>query len=73
MLAIDEELLTALRVRAARSGRAESEVVEEALRRYLGLDALLEQVWAANDDGLTEQQALEVAYSELRAARAERG
>jgi hypothetical protein len=65
-------LLAAVRARAARAGRPEAEVVEEALRRYLGLDALLEDVWAANSDGPSEDEALELAYSELRAARAER-
>lgn len=47
-------------------------VVEEALR-HLGLDALLEDLWAGNADRLSEDEALELAYPELRAARAERG
>lgn len=69
---IDAALLSAVRARAARVGRPDAEVVEEALRRYLGLDALLEDVWAANADGLSEDEALELAYAELRAVRAER-
>ena len=47
-MTIDEEVLRAVKVRAARSGKADSEVIEEALRRELGLD-LLERLWARND------------------------
>ncbi|MPZ88151.1 MAG: ribbon-helix-helix protein, CopG family [Nitriliruptorales bacterium] len=71
-LIIEEGLLAAVRERAQRVGRPESELVEEALRRYLGLDGLLEQIWAASPDDLSEQESLELAYSELRAARVER-
>lgn len=66
---IDAALLEAVRQRATRSGRQEAEVVEDALRRYLGLDGLLEEIWAANAEGLSEDEAMELAYSELRAAR----
>jgi len=55
--------------RATRSGRQEAEVVEDALRRYLGFDGLLEEIWAANAEGLSEDEAMELAYFELRAAR----
>ena len=55
-LTIDPEVLRAVRVRAARQGRGDSDVIEEALRRDLGLD-LLDRLWAANDldetDGIT--------------------
>lgn len=44
-LTIDEEVLRAVKVRAARTGRGDSEVIEEALRRDLGLD-LLQGLWA---------------------------
>ncbi len=60
---INGALLAAVRARAARDGRPEAEVVEEALRRYLGLDALLEDVWAANAAGPSEDEALELAYA----------
>ncbi|MGH3090955.1 MAG: CopG family transcriptional regulator, partial [Gaiellaceae bacterium] len=43
-LTIDDEVLRAVKVRAARSGKGDSEVIEEALRRELGLD-LLERLW----------------------------
>lgn len=47
-LTIDPEVLRAVRIRAARLGRGDSDVIEEALRRDLGLD-LLDRLWAAND------------------------
>ncbi len=43
-LTIDGEVLKAIKVRAARAGRGDSEVIEEALRRDLGLD-FLERMW----------------------------
>jgi hypothetical protein len=58
-LTIDEEVLRAVRVRAARTGRADSEVIEDALRRELGLD-LLERLWAENRLPEDEAQALAV-------------
>jgi hypothetical protein len=47
-LTVDVEVLRAVKVRAARSGKGDSEVIEEALRRDLGLD-LLDRLWATND------------------------
>jgi hypothetical protein len=47
-LTIDPEVLRAVKVRAARLGKGDSDVIEEALRRDLGLD-LLDRLWAAND------------------------
>jgi hypothetical protein len=66
---IDPEVLRTMRVHAARTGKRDSDVVEEALREYLGL-ALLERIWENADRG--EEEALKLAYEELRAARAER-
>lgn len=43
-LTIDDGVLRAVRVRAARTGKRDSEVIEEAVRRELGLD-LLEGLW----------------------------
>jgi Ribbon-helix-helix protein, copG family len=54
-LTIEAEVLRAVKVRAARLGKGDSDVIEEALRRDLGLD-LLDRLWAAND--LDEGQAL---------------
>ena len=57
-LTIDPEVLRAVKVRAARLGQGDSEVIEEALRRDLGLE-LLDRLWAAND--LDEADALALA------------
>lgn len=57
-LTIDPEVLRAVKVRAARLGMGDSDVIEEALRRDLGL-ALLDRLWATND--LDEDASLELA------------
>lgn len=57
-LTIDPEVLRAVKVRAARLGKGDSDVIEEALRRDLGLD-LLDRLWATND--LDEEDALALA------------
>lgn len=57
-LTIDPEVLRAVKVRAARLGKGDSDVIEEALRRDLGLD-LLDRLWAAND--IDEDAALTLA------------
>jgi len=63
---IDEEVLRAVKIRAARLGKADSEVIEESLRRDLGLD-LFERVWARND--LAEDAAIELAVEAQHATR----
>jgi len=55
---LDEDVLRAVKVRAARTGKGDSEVIEDAVRRHLGLD-LLDQLWARNT--LTEAEALDLA------------
>jgi hypothetical protein len=57
-LTIDEEVLRAVKVRAARTGKGESEVIEEAVRRDLGLD-LMERLWSRND--MSEKEAMALA------------
>lgn len=57
-LTIDDEVLRAVKVRGARTGRGDSEVIEAALRRDLGLD-LLDRLWAKADLG--EDEAIELA------------
>jgi hypothetical protein len=57
-LTIDEDVLRAVKVRAARTGRGDSEVIEDALRRDLGL-ALLERLWSFQ--GMDEQDAANLA------------
>src|SRR5262245_39418312 len=66
---LDEDVLRAARVRAARGDRRDSEIVEAALRAYLGFD-VLERVWARSDLG--EDEAMQLAVSELHAMRDEK-
>ena len=44
---LDQNVLRWVKVRAARQGKGDSEVIEESLRRDLGLE-LLERLWAKN-------------------------
>lgn len=55
-------MLRVTKIAAARTGKRDYQVVEEALRAYLGLD-LLERVGARSK--LTEDEALDLAYQEL--------
>jgi hypothetical protein len=71
-LYLDEEVLRQTEAAAAGSGRDESAVVEDALRRYLGLE-VVDRAWARNaGSALSAEAAMALAYEELRAARAER-
>jgi hypothetical protein len=63
---IDERVMRAVRVKAARKGRRDSDVIEEALRRDLGFD-LLERVWERA--GLDEDEALKLAVEAQHEAR----
>lgn len=67
---LDPEVARAAKVRAARTERRDSEVVEDALRVYLGIAALDE---AQELSTLGENEALERAYEELHASRRTRG
>lgn len=67
-LTIDEEVLRAVKVRAARTGKGESEVIEDAVRKELGLD-LLDRLWARNDLG--DDEAMALAIEAQQAARRE--
>jgi hypothetical protein len=69
-LTIDEEVLRAVKVRGARTGKGDSEVIEEALRGALGFD-LLERIWARNDD-LTEDDAMALALEAQEHVRRQR-
>lgn len=63
---VDESLLRLAKVAAARSGKREYQIVEEALRSYLGL-AAVERAWSRSS--LSEEDALTLAYEELHRAR----
>jgi predicted transcriptional regulator len=65
-LTIDEEVLRAVKVQAARTGKADSQVIEEALRRDLGMD-LLERLWSRST--LNEGEAAEMAVEAQHQAR----
>jgi hypothetical protein len=58
-LTIDDSVMKAVKIRAARTGRRDSEVIEESLRRDLGLD-LLERLWERNRFSEEEATALAV-------------
>ena len=66
---LPEDVLRAARVRAARADRRDSDIVEEALRLYLGFD-VVDRVWARS--GLGEDEAMELAVSETHALRDEK-
>ncbi|HZR91818.1 MAG TPA: ribbon-helix-helix protein, CopG family [Gaiellaceae bacterium] len=68
-LTIDEEVLRAVKVRSARTGKRDSEVIEEALRRELGFD-LLERLWQRND--LSEARAAALAVEAQHRTRRRR-
>jgi hypothetical protein len=58
-LTIDASVLRAVKLRAARTGRGDSEVIEQSLRRDLGLDAL-ERLWERNELSEADATALAV-------------
>lgn len=55
-----------MRVKAARAGRRDSDVIEDALRRDLGFE-LLERAWERAD--LDEDEALRLAVEAQHEAR----
>jgi predicted ATPase with chaperone activity len=63
---IDERVMRAVRVQAARQGKRDSEVIEDALRRALGFD-VLDRIWATAD--LDEDEALRLAVEAQHEAR----
>jgi len=66
---LDARVLRAARIAAARTGKRDSEIVEEALRSYLGLDV----VAAVRERAAIGADAAErLAYNELHASRAAR-
>ena len=68
-LTVDEAVLRAVKVRGARTGKGDSEVIEDALRRALGFD-LLERLWQREDLG--EEKALALAVEAQHKTRARR-
>jgi hypothetical protein len=66
---IDEQVLRWVKVRAARMGKGDSEVIEDSLRRDLGLE-LLERLWSKNQ--MPEAQALKLAVEAQHSTRPRR-
>lgn len=69
-VSLDEDVFRAVKIKAARTGKRDSEVIEESLRRDLGLDDLAD-IWAQVTPA-AEDQGLKLAADELRAVRKER-
>jgi hypothetical protein len=63
---LEPELLRAAKIEAARTGKRDYEVFEEALRAYLGFE-VMERAWSRSE--LSEEEALDLAYSELHRSR----
>jgi hypothetical protein len=66
---LDERVMRAVRVKAARTGRRDSDVIEEALRRDLGFD-VLDRLWERAD--MNEDEAMKLAVEEQHEARKKR-
>lgn len=65
-LSIDEQLIRHLRVRAARTGRTQSDVLEQALREGLGV---IDRLRKSND--ADEEEALQLASRAVHDVRSE--
>jgi hypothetical protein len=63
---VEEDVLRATRIAAARTGKREYEVFEEALRAYLGLELLGKVGKRSSLDG---DQAMKIAYREIHRSR----
>ncbi len=66
---IDERVLRAAHVKAARTGKQVSDVTEEALRHHLGLD-LLDRVWKGTT--IDADEAMKLSVIEQHKARRNR-
>lgn len=66
---LDDEVLDAVRREAARSGRSIDEILEDAVRRYLG-PSVLDRFRERNR--LDEDEAMAIALEEVAAHRRER-
>jgi hypothetical protein len=68
-LTIDESVMRAVKLRAARTGRGDSNVIEESLRRDLDL-GLLDRLWERNQ--LSEEDATALAVEAQHKTRRRR-
>jgi hypothetical protein len=67
---LEENVFRAVKIKAARTGKRDSQVIEESLRRDLGLDDL-DDIWARVRPA-PEAESLELADAEVHAMRKER-
>ena len=63
---LEDDVLRSARVMAARTGKKDYEVLEDALRAYLGME-VLEKAWAS--PGMSEEEALRLAVKEVHRFR----
>lgn len=63
---LEDDVLRSARVMAARTGKKDYEVLEDALRSYLGME-VLDRAWANAD--LTDEEALRLAVDEVHRFR----
>lgn len=72
-LSLDSDLLTAVKIEAARTHKPMSDLVEEALRHRYGLTTFLKDHWASHPDALdemSEDELTAMTVAEVKAARA---
>ncbi len=67
---LDEEVFRAVKIKAARTGKRDSQVIEESLRRDLRLEGL-EDLWARVTPA-SEGEGMALADAELHAMREEK-
>jgi predicted transcriptional regulator len=67
---LDDDVLRAVKIKAARTGKRNSQVIEQSLRRDLGVSDLAE-LWAKVTPAV-EEEGVELANDELRAMRKEK-
>jgi hypothetical protein len=67
---LDAEIFRAVKIKAARTGKRDSQVIEESLRRDLGLEGL-EDLWA-RVTATSEGEGVALADAELHAMRKEK-
>ena len=67
---LDEDVFRAVKIKAVRTGKRDSQVIEESLRRDLGLDDL-QDIWARVKPA-PEGEGMDLAAAEVHAMREER-
>ena len=68
-LSIDDEVLRSARIAAARKGKRDSELVEDALRDYLGFGVIERIREKSAFKHLSEDEVIEIVYAEIHASR----